>query len=256
MTAAEIAECLRCRSRRCRRADADRAGQALAAGAARAGKPLRARRPGELPHRRQEARSIAAPAPRQPAAGQPTQRQARGRVGWEFVHVCVDDATRLAYVEVLEDEKAQTAVAFLRRAVAHFRRHGIRVERVMTDNGSAYRAHPRARLQGARAQAPAHPPLPPAHERQGGALHPHPARRLGLRGDLRHLRGAARGPCRLARLLQSSPTTRLPRPPTALRGGPQEEQPGWVLHLAGDPALFGEEEAVTRAVRTAEPDQE
>jgi transposase InsO family protein len=59
-------------------------------------------------------------------------------VGWEFVHVCVDDATRLAYVEVLDDEKAVTAIAFLRRAVAHFRLYGIQVERVMTDNGSAY----------------------------------------------------------------------------------------------------------------------
>ena len=60
--------------------------------------------------------------------------------GWEYVHVCVDDATRLAYVEVLSDEKATTAVGFLRRAVAHYRAHGIRVERVMTDNGSCYRA--------------------------------------------------------------------------------------------------------------------
>jgi DNA-binding transcriptional ArsR family regulator len=58
-------------------------------------------------------------------------------VGWEYVHVCVDDATRLAYVEVLEDEKAITAAGFLRRAVAHFAAYGIRVERVMTDNGSA-----------------------------------------------------------------------------------------------------------------------
>ena len=63
-----------------------------------------------------------------------------GAAGWEFVHVCVDDATRLAYVEVLEDEKAATAVGFLRRAVAHFRAYGIQVERVMTDNGPAYRA--------------------------------------------------------------------------------------------------------------------
>jgi transposase InsO family protein len=63
-----------------------------------------------------------------------------GAAGWEFVHVCVDDATRLAYVEVLEDEKAASAVGFLRRAVAHFRAHGVRVERVMTDNGSCYRA--------------------------------------------------------------------------------------------------------------------
>jgi transposase InsO family protein len=60
--------------------------------------------------------------------------------GWQFVHVCVDDATRLAYVEVLDDEKATTAVAFLKRAVAFYARHGISVERVMTDNGSAYRS--------------------------------------------------------------------------------------------------------------------
>jgi transposase InsO family protein len=59
-------------------------------------------------------------------------------VGWEYVHVCIDDATRLAYAEVLEDERATTAAAFLRRAVAFYGRHGIRVEAVMTDNGGAY----------------------------------------------------------------------------------------------------------------------
>jgi transposase InsO family protein len=63
-----------------------------------------------------------------------------GVAGWEFVHVCVDDATRLAYVEVLEDEKGRTAVGFLRRAIAFYDRHGITVERVMTDNGTAYRS--------------------------------------------------------------------------------------------------------------------
>jgi len=68
-------------------------------------------------------------------------RRTRSRgIGWEFVHVAVDDATRLAYVEVLDDEKAATAVGFLRRAVAFFRRYGIRVERVLTDNGACYRA--------------------------------------------------------------------------------------------------------------------
>jgi len=68
-------------------------------------------------------------------------RRTRSRgVGWEFVHICVDDATRLAYVEVLDDEKATTATGFLRRAVAHFRAYGIQVERVMTDNGPCYRA--------------------------------------------------------------------------------------------------------------------
>jgi len=64
----------------------------------------------------------------------------RRTVGWEYVHVAVDDATRLAYVEVLPDERANTAIAFLGRAVRFFRRHGIRVERVLTDNGSAYRS--------------------------------------------------------------------------------------------------------------------
>lgn len=68
-------------------------------------------------------------------------RRARARgVGWEFVHVCIDDTTRLAYVEVLTDERASTCVAFLRRAVAHFTALGIRVQRVMTDNGNGYRS--------------------------------------------------------------------------------------------------------------------
>jgi transposase InsO family protein len=52
-------------------------------------------------------------------------------VGWEFVHVCVDDFTRLAYVEVLEDEKAATAIGFMRRALAWFAEHGVTVHRVM-----------------------------------------------------------------------------------------------------------------------------
>jgi transposase InsO family protein len=64
----------------------------------------------------------------------------RKTVGWEYVHVCVDDYSRLAYVEVLEDEKATTAIGFLQRAVAFYRRRGIKVERVITDNGSAYRS--------------------------------------------------------------------------------------------------------------------
>jgi transposase InsO family protein len=64
----------------------------------------------------------------------------RKTVGWEYVHVCVDDATRLAYVEVLADEKGKTAVGFLGGAVRFFRRHGIRVERVLTDNGAPYRS--------------------------------------------------------------------------------------------------------------------
>jgi transposase InsO family protein len=63
----------------------------------------------------------------------------RKTVGWEFVHVAVDDYSRLAYAEVLADEKAATAASFLKRAVAFYRRHGIEVERVLSDNGSCYR---------------------------------------------------------------------------------------------------------------------
>jgi transposase InsO family protein/transposase len=61
-------------------------------------------------------------------------------IGWEYVHVAVDDATRLAYVEVLPDEQATRAVGFLRRAVRFFRSYGITVERLLTDNGNAYRS--------------------------------------------------------------------------------------------------------------------
>jgi transposase InsO family protein len=62
----------------------------------------------------------------------------RNTVGYEYVHVAVDDYSRLAYVEVLPDEKAATAAGFLRRAVAFYRRYGIRVERILSDNGPCY----------------------------------------------------------------------------------------------------------------------
>ena len=103
-----------------------------------------------------------------------TRRNGRrtGISGWEFVHICVDDATRLAYVEVLEDEKGH-----------HRRRVPAPRGRVLPrprDQGRAGddrqrlllpRRHPRARLQSARDQAPAHAPLPAAHEREGRARH-------------------------------------------------------------------------------------
>jgi transposase InsO family protein len=78
--------------------------------------------------------------------GQPGHRvngdrttRSRG-IGWEFVHVCVDDCTRLAYVEVLDDERKETVTGFLRRAVAWFKAQGVTVQRLMTDNGSGYRS--------------------------------------------------------------------------------------------------------------------
>jgi transposase InsO family protein len=66
--------------------------------------------------------------------------QVLGTAGWEFVHVCVDDATRLAFVEVLPDEKGATAAGFLRRAAAWFASMGIALEAVMSDNGACYRS--------------------------------------------------------------------------------------------------------------------
>ena len=66
--------------------------------------------------------------------------------GWEFVHVCIDDASRLAYAEVLQDELGITATGFLERALAWYRQHGIRVERILTDNGACYRSHSFRRL--------------------------------------------------------------------------------------------------------------
>src|ERR671937_471042 len=72
----------------------------------------------------------------------PTRTDLEGKrrhdIGYECVHVCVDDYSRLAYAEVLADERQETAVGFLRRALAFYRRHGIKVERLLTDNGSAY----------------------------------------------------------------------------------------------------------------------
>jgi transposase InsO family protein len=60
--------------------------------------------------------------------------------GWEFLHLAIDDATRLVYCELLDDERAATTMLFLIRALRWFRDQGVRVERILTDNGSAYRA--------------------------------------------------------------------------------------------------------------------
>ena len=66
-------------------------------------------------------------------------------IGWEFVHVCIDDASRIAFSQVMKDEKQESAVAFLQVAVAYYASLGVRIERVMTDNGSCYRSKAFAR---------------------------------------------------------------------------------------------------------------
>ena len=76
-----------------------------------------------------------------------SQSSARGKrggkswgAGWEFVHVCIDDASRVAFSQILPDEKAASAVPFLKAAVAYYASLGVAVTRVMTDNGSCYKA--------------------------------------------------------------------------------------------------------------------
>lgn len=64
-------------------------------------------------------------------------RRRRG-AGWDYVHVAIDDRSRIAYAEVLRDETSETTAAFLRRALAWYRALGIRVRRILTDNGSGY----------------------------------------------------------------------------------------------------------------------
>ena len=70
-----------------------------------------------------------------------SRRRARGQgLGWEFAHVCIDDASRIAFAQVLPDEKKESAVAFLKAAVAYYQSLGVTIARVMTDNGSCYKA--------------------------------------------------------------------------------------------------------------------
>lgn len=80
------------------------------------------------------------PGHRATGRGRGNHRNKARRAGWEFVHVAVDDTTRIAYVEVLDDEKAPAVVGFLRRAIAWFATQGVVVQQVMTDNGPGYRS--------------------------------------------------------------------------------------------------------------------
>lgn len=104
---------------------AHRPGGALPAAAARRAGPRRREKLGRIPDGggwRAHGRASATP-------------RSRGSLGYDFLHVAVDDATRLAYVEVLDDERGQACAAFLQRAGAWFAEHGVVIGRVMTDNG-------------------------------------------------------------------------------------------------------------------------
>jgi transposase InsO family protein len=70
------------------------------------------------------------------------RRDSHNRAGWEYAHVAIDDCSRFTYVEILPDQKRYTATGFWLRALREFRQRSIRVERVITDNGGAYRSRP------------------------------------------------------------------------------------------------------------------
>jgi hypothetical protein len=161
-------------------------------------------------------------------------RRSRVRgIGWEFVHVAIDDASRLAYVEVLADEGGATTAKFLWRALAWFRRHGIRVRRVLSDNGSGYVSQRFARLcRSAGLRHRRTRALHAAHQWQGGALHPDPAARVGLSPPLSDVHPAARRAARLALLLQSPPRPwSTSWPGTHHRFGGHEQQSRGSSHL-------------------------
>ena len=102
-------------------------------------------------------------------------------VGWEFVHVCIDDASRIAFSRVMKTERKGCAITFLKAAVAYYANLGITVERVMTDNGSCYkafafrRACKRLGLRHIRTR-----PYTPQDKRQSRTLHPDRPARMGL----------------------------------------------------------------------------
>jgi len=138
-TQAQIAQVLKLSKSRTQRAVA-----AVGLGKLRALEPPRAHhryertRPGELVHvDTKKLGRFYQPGHR--VTGDRSDSRLRGGKGWEFLHVAIDDRTRLAYAELLVDEKGATCAGFLQRAAAFFSRHGIRrIERVMSDNGSAY----------------------------------------------------------------------------------------------------------------------
>ena len=134
------------------------------------------------------------------AAGADAAGVDRNTVGWEYVHIAIDDATRLAYVEVLdrrEGDHRRRVPAPRDQALRELRDH----RRAADDRQrlALPLSHARDRLPDPRHPSPTNPSLPPSDQRQSRTLHPHHARRLGLRRDLPRQRRTQRRPRRLAR---------------------------------------------------------
>jgi len=138
------------------------------------------------------------------------QSNSRG-VGWEYVHVCIDDPSRIAFTGILPDEKAVSAIAFLGDAVRFYARLGVTVERVMTDNGSCYKSfafRAACRELGLRhiRTRPYTPRTNGKDQRQGRTLHQDRAPVMGLCAGLPDLGPAQEASARLAPQLQLAPT--------------------------------------------------
>jgi len=95
--------------------------------------------PGELIHLDMKKRGRMEGVGHRITGGRTGQSSKRG-TGWEHLHIAIDDASRLPYTEIMPDERKESTIAFTRRALAWFKRFGITVERLMTDNGSAYKS--------------------------------------------------------------------------------------------------------------------
>lgn len=110
--------------------------------------------------------------------GKTLDARGRSHVGYSYPHNAVDDHSRLAYSEILPDERTETAAAFWQRAQLFFTTHGITVQTVLGDNGACYTSRLwRDTLTNA-GIIHTHPPLP--RKRESRTLQPHPARRMGL----------------------------------------------------------------------------
>jgi transposase InsO family protein len=154
----------------------------------------------------------------------------RQLTGFEYLHVIVDDYSRLAYAEVLDDLTAACAIAFLRRAIAWYAARGVTIRSLMTDNGSCYIAH--AYSDALRALGLKHLRIKPGRPRTNGKAERLIQTLLNewiLRAHLRQLSRTNRSTRALPRPLQPPTTPRQPQPPTTRITA---EQPHWELHLA------------------------
>jgi len=130
-------------------------------------------------------------------------------LGYDYLHVAIDDHSRVVYIEVLPDEKGPTTTGFLERTLAFYSAKGMRVKRILTDNGGNYISHG-LRRHGASplCAAEANTPVPPPNKREGRTVHPNPAARVGILATIRLQPATVKRTPTLHQLLQSTPTTR------------------------------------------------